>query len=349
MTPRQMGQLRAFITNNVRTPFARDFRAWNKNDKGEFLFPFHDVGLPRQEHLGHAALRRTFVYDAPGMYALMLGVNDYELRTRYQLLPRVRHDTPLTGETLVRAKAASDAAHEALWDDFCQGVLRPIETTPEDAYFAMGYRDSQWFFRWEKWPPYLSFETVRKARLIESDKINVAFAARARLLGNPVVTAWMERYPLPKPSAIQAKQSEEVSGQPGQSDSPARHCQVSGGWRAPPIQDKVSLLNNFEAADASLGLPGKHMCANFCAMAGSRHPVPGRGEVLTDRTEAGKKRLSQAGIAKALHLALAPTRGLVTVFRAVIDPGRRYLRIDVSRRPVRVSLPSPPDSYAVVR
>lgn len=58
-------------------------------------------------------------------------------------------------------------------------------------------------------------------------------------------------------------------------------------------------------------------------MAGGLHLGRGQGEVLTDRTEAGEKRLSTLGIAKALHLALAPARGLVAIFRAV-NAGRRF-------------------------
>ena len=56
-------------------------------------------------------------------------------------------------------------------------------------------------------------------------------------------------------------------------------------------------------------------------MAGRLHPVPGQGEVLTDRTRTGEKRLRGLRIAKTLHVTLTPTRGLVTIFRAVIDAG----------------------------
>ncbi|CAG9271584.1 hypothetical protein PUN4_650033 [Paraburkholderia unamae] len=68
-------------------------------------------------------------------------------------------------------------------------------------------------------------------------------------------------------------------------------------------------MDNFDAAHAGPALPGKQACLKFCAMAGGFHLVPGQGEVLTDRTEAGGKRLRTPGIAKALHLALAPRVG----------------------------------------
>jgi hypothetical protein len=48
--------------------------------------------------------------------------------------------------------------------------------------------------------------------------------------------------------------------------------------------------------------------------------VPWQGEVLPDRTEAGKKRLCTSRIAKAFHVTCAPARGLVTVFGVVIHP-----------------------------
>jgi RNA-directed DNA polymerase len=103
-----------------------------------------------------------------------------------------------------------------------------------------------------------------------------------------------------------------------------RLCQVGRRWCVRSGQAKVSLLDNSEAAHADPALPGKQACLKFCAMAGSLHLVPRQGEMLTDRAEAGEKRLSTPGIAKALHLALAPACGLVAVFRAVIDPGRRF-------------------------
>jgi hypothetical protein len=45
----------------------------------------------------------------------------------------------------------------------------------------------------------------------------------------------------------------------------------------------------------------------LCAMAGRLHPVPGQGEVLTDRTKTGEKRLRALRIAKTLHVTLTPT------------------------------------------
>ncbi|CAB3774856.1 hypothetical protein LMG29542_08238 [Paraburkholderia humisilvae] len=52
------------------------------------------------------------------------------------------------------------------------------------------------------------------------------------------------------------------------------------------------------------------------------HTVLWQGEVLPDRTEAGKKRLCRSRIVKNLYMTFAPGRGLVTVFGAVIQPRR---------------------------
>lgn len=57
-------------------------------------------------------------------------------------------------------------------------------------------------------------------------------------------------------------------------------------------------------------------------MVSRTHAVPGQREVLTDRAEVRQEALRAPRVTETLHLTLTPTRRLMAVLRAVIDPGR---------------------------
>src|ERR1700729_271591 len=94
--------------------------------------------------------------------------------------------------------------------------------------------------------------------------------------------------------------------------------------------DKVSSLICAGELNTCPVVPREQTRPELLATTARVHPVPGQGEVLTDRTKAREERLRAPGIAEALHLTLTPACGLVAVFRAVVDPGRS-LHEDVFR------------------
>jgi hypothetical protein len=68
--------------------------------------------------------------------------------------------------------------------------------------------------------------------------------------------------------------------------------------------------------------PYKQRALEVRTITGRLDPVSRQAEVLTNRAETREKRLRARQVPQALHLTFTPTRGLVTVFRAVINPGR---------------------------